>query len=80
MTPSLDQLEQVNRNAAGIDLAATVHSVAVPPGRDPEGDVRCFETFTADLEAIADWLTRCGVDTVAMESTGVYWIPRVTAS
>jgi transposase len=65
----------VNRNAAGIDLAATVHYVAVPPGRDPEGDVRCFETFTADLAAIADWLTRCGVDTVAMESTGVYWIP-----
>lgn len=74
-TPSLDQLEQVNRNAAGIDLAATVHYVAVPPGRDPEGDVRCFETFTADLEAIADWLQQCGVDTVAMESTGVYWIP-----
>jgi transposase len=74
-TPSLDQLEQVHRNAAGIDLAATVHFVAVPPGRDPEGDVRCFETFTADLEAIADWLTRCRVDTVAMESTGVYWIP-----
>jgi hypothetical protein len=47
----------------------------VPPGRDPETDVRCFETFTADLEALADWLTRCGVDTVAMESTGVYWIP-----
>ena len=38
-------------------------------------DVRCFETFTADLEAIADWLERCGVETVAMESTGVYWIP-----
>lgn len=73
--PSLDQLEQVNRNAAGIDLAATVHYVAVPPGRDPDGDVRYFETFTADLEALADWLTRCGVDTVAMESTGVYWIP-----
>jgi len=74
-TPSLDQLEQVNRNAAGIDLGATMHYVAVPPGRDPEGDVRCFETFTADLQAIADWLERCGVDTVAMESTGVYWIP-----
>jgi transposase len=74
-TRSLNQLEQVNRNAAGIDLAATVHYVAVPPGRDAETDVRCFETFTADLEAIADWLTCCGVDTVAMESTGVYWIP-----
>lgn len=74
-TPSLDQLEQVNGDAAGIDLGATVHYVAVPPGRDPECEVRCFETFTADLQAIADWLTRCGVDTVAMESTGVYWIP-----
>ena len=65
----------MNRNAAGIDLGATVHYVAVPPGRDPEGDVRYFETFTADLQAIADWLERCGVETVAMESTGVYWIP-----
>jgi transposase len=74
-TPSLDQLEQVNRNAAGIDLGAKVHYVAVPPGRDLEGDVRCFETFTADLQAIANWLERCGVETVAMESTGVYWIP-----
>ncbi|MGV0977111.1 MAG: IS110 family transposase [Azonexus sp.] len=73
--PSLDQLEQVNRNAAGIDLGAAVHYVAVPPGRDPEGDVRCFDTFTPDLEAIADWLKRCKVETVAMESTGVYWIP-----
>jgi len=72
---SVEQLDQVNRNAAGIDLGATVHFVAVPPGRDPEGDVRYFETFTADLEALADWLTRCGIETVAMESTGVYWIP-----
>jgi hypothetical protein len=47
-------LEQVNRNAAGIDLSATVHFVAVPPGRDPETDVRSFETFTADLEAFRE--------------------------
>ena len=67
----LDQLEQVNRNAAGIDLGATVHFVAVPPGRDPETHVRCFETFTADLQALADWLEQCGIETVAMESTGV---------
>ena len=52
-----------------------MHYVAVPPGRDPDGDVRCFETFTADLQGIADWLERCGIQTVAMESTGVYWIP-----
>ena len=72
---ALDQLEQVNRNAAGIDLGATLHFVAVPPGRDPETHVRCFGTFTADLEALADWLTQCGIETVAMESTGIYWIP-----
>ena len=72
---SLDQLEQVNRNAAGIDLGADVHFVAVPPGRDPETHVRCFGTFTADLVALADWLEQCGIETVAMESTGIYWIP-----
>jgi transposase len=71
----LDQLAQVNPNAAGIDLGATVHFVAVPPGRDPEAHVRCFETFTADLQALADWLEQCGITTVAMESTGIYWIP-----
>jgi transposase len=64
----------VNLNAAGIDVGATAHYVAVPEGRD-EDSVRCFETFTADLEALADWLKQCGVQTVAMESTGVYWIP-----
>ena len=48
----------------------------MPEGRDPEGcDVRAFGAFTADLYALADWLTRCGIETVAMESTGVYWIP-----
>ena len=48
--------------------------MAVPPDRDDE-PVREFRSFTADLNAIADWLDACGVDTVAMESTGVYWIP-----
>jgi transposase len=48
--------------------------VAVPADRDPE-PVRCFETFTTDLEALADWLESCGMRTVVMESTGVYWIP-----
>jgi len=67
-------LSRVNLNAAGIDVGATAHYVAVPEGRD-EDSVRCFETFTADLEALADWLEQCGVQTVAMESTGVYWIP-----
>ena len=70
------ELAQVNLNAAGVDVGAGSHYVAVPAGRDPEGgDVREFEAFTADLYALADWLTRCGIETVAMESTGVYWIP-----
>ena len=61
-------------NAAGIDIGSASHFVAVPPDRDDE-PVREFASFTADLERLADWLTTCGVDTVAMESTGVYWIP-----
>lgn len=70
------ELRRVNLNAAGIDVGAEGHFVAVPDGRDPEGQsVRQFGAFTADLHALAEWLRRCGVDTVAMESTGVYWIP-----
>jgi transposase len=66
----------VNLNAAGVDVGAQSHYVAVPQGRDPDGcDVRQFAAFTADLHALADWLHRCGIETVAMESTGVYWIP-----
>jgi transposase len=61
-------------NAAGIDIGNAAHYVAVPPDRDDE-PVREFPSFTVDLNAIADWLKACGVDTVAMESTGVYWIP-----
>ena len=69
-------LEQLNLNAAGIDIGAEFHYVAVPNGRDPEGqDVRHFTTFTADLHKLADWLHQCNIDTVAMESTGIYWIP-----
>ncbi len=61
-------------NAAGIDIGSAAHFVAVPPDRDDE-PVREFASFTADLHHLADWLDACGVDTVAMESTGVYWIP-----
>ena len=61
-------------NAAGIDIGSASHFVAVPPDRDDE-PVREFPSFTADLHALADWLQVCGVDMVAMESTGVYWIP-----
>src|SRR5690349_18367467 len=67
-------LKAVNHHAAGIDVGATQHYVAVPEGCD-EVCVRCFGTFTADLHALADWLLQCGITTVAMESTGVYWIP-----
>lgn len=61
-------------NAAGIDGGAAGHFVAVPADRDAE-PVREFGVFTADLQALADWLLACGIETVAMESTGVYWIP-----
>lgn len=64
----------INVNAAGIDVGANQHYVAVPPDRD-EQSVRCFGAFTEDLHALAKWLRQCGVTTVAMESTGVYWIP-----
>lgn len=61
-------------NAAGIDIGNASHYVAVPSDRDATS-VREFSSVTADLYALADWLSSCGVDTVAMESTGVYWIP-----
>jgi transposase len=61
-------------DAAGIDIGATEIFVAVPADRAPE-NVRSFPTFTQDLYSLADWLTSCRIRTVAMESTGVYWIP-----
>jgi transposase len=64
----------VNLNAAGIDVGSAEHYVAVPEDRDPH-PVRRFDCFTVDLERLADWLEACGIDTVVMESTGVYWIP-----
>lgn len=67
-------LPQLKPHAAGIDIAATELYVAVPNDSDPQ-PVRAFGTFTQDLHALADWLQKCGVQTVAMESTGVYWIP-----
>ena len=70
----MNALEQININAAGIDVGSEEMYVAVPPGRDAES-VRCFPAFTVDLQKLADWLKSCGIDTVAMESTGVYWIP-----
>lgn len=67
-------LELAHPNAAGIDVGSASHFVAVPPDRDDQA-VREFKSFTDQLQQLADWLTACGVDTVAMESTGVYWIP-----
>jgi transposase len=67
-------LQAIHPNAAGIDIGATEHWVSVPPGRDEES-VRRFGCFTPDLYALADWLKACQIETVAMEATGVYWIP-----
>jgi transposase len=67
-------LPVLSPDAAGIDIGATEIYVAVPADRDPE-PVRMFATFTQDLNQLADWLQQCGIRTVAMESTGVYWIP-----
>lgn len=68
--------ERLNHNAAGIDVGAECHYVAVPADRDDQ-PVRRFGAFTMDLHAIAQWLKQCQIDTVALESTGVYWIPLV---
>jgi len=67
-------LKQINLYAAGIDVGSQSHFVAVPEALDSE-PVREFGTFTCDLEAMADWLIQTGITTVAMESTGIYWIP-----
>jgi transposase len=69
----------VHPRAAGIDVGAAEHFVAVPPdsaGADNR-PVRKFKAFTAELDALVEWLKACQVDTVALESTGVYWIPLV---
>jgi transposase len=61
-------------NACGIDVGSREMYVAVPPDRDPE-PVQVFQTFTEDLKRLAEWVVACRITTVAMESTGVYWIP-----
>ncbi|SDE89295.1 hypothetical protein [Rhodospira trueperi] len=63
-------LAPIHADAGTIDIGATLHMAAVPPDRDPD-PVRAFATFTGDLHRLAEWFTRCGVRTVAMESTGV---------
>jgi transposase len=67
-------LQVIQPHAAGLDIGSAEIWAAVAPARQAQ-PVRKFGTFTPDLHALADWLTACGVDTVAMESTGVYWIP-----
>jgi transposase len=71
-TPAV--LDRINPNVAGIDCGSAEHYVAVPPDRSPS-PVQSFTTFTSDLLRLADWLVACGVTSVAMEATGVYWIP-----
>ena len=72
VSPTL--LERLNPNVAGIDCGSAQHYVAVPRDRDPT-PVQAFSTFTHDLLRLADWLAACRVTSVAMEATGVYWIP-----
>lgn len=67
-------LEVVHPDAAGIDIGNEFHYVAVPPSRDSQ-PVRRFGCTTAELRRLADWLKQCGIRTIAMQSTGVYWIP-----
>ena len=71
---SSGELSTINPDAAGIDVGSTSHVVAVPRDRD-DSPVRTFRTFSGDLHKLADWLHTVGITTVAMESTGVYWIP-----
>jgi len=68
------QRAPVNLHAAGIDVGAEAHCVAVPP-RDAPQPVRSVGAYTADLDTLADWLLPCGITTGARESTGVSWIP-----
>ncbi len=72
--PKWSELPRVNRDAAGLDIGEAEIVVCVPCDRAKE-PIRSFGTFTPDLRALVDWLQACGIKTVAMESTGVYWIP-----
>jgi transposase len=73
--PKIDRtMPMVHPNAAAIDIGATMHTAAVRADRTP-GPVRSFGTFTTDLHRLVNWFKECGVETVVMESTSVYWIP-----
>ncbi len=73
-TVRIDEMPCVHPNAAGIDLGSSEVVAAFPHDRDPQ-PVRVFSAFTNELQHLVQWLLDCGIDTVAMESTGVYWIP-----
>ena len=73
-SPGSDALSMVNPGAAAIDIGSTMHMAAINPQVD-DNPVRAFGTFTGDLHEMARWFKACGVTNVAMESTGVYWIP-----
>jgi transposase len=70
---NLQVLPVIHPDAAGIDVGAKEHLVAVPCDRDPQ-PVRTFQAFTPELHELDRWLKRCGIKTVALESTGIYWI------
>ena len=72
--PKIESLKQINLNACGIDIGTEEIFVCVPEDRATP-NVRKFQNFTRDLNQIANWLIQCQVETVAMESTGIYWIP-----
>ena len=74
MTTGHTDLNMVNPTAAAIDIGSTMHMAAVNP-EACDTPIRAFGTFTQDLHALADWFKACGVTSIAMESTGVYWIP-----
>jgi transposase len=71
---STNGLPVINERAAGIDIGSRFHVVAVPSNLSDE-PVQTFQAFTADIQRMADWLKTIGVETVVMESTGVYWVP-----
>jgi len=73
-TSDRSELKTVKLSAAAIDIGSKMHTAAVNPVC-ADVPVRSFGTFTQDLHDLADWFTACGVISVAMESTGIYWIP-----
>ena len=74
ISPPINGLPVIHERAAGIDIGSRFHVIAVPSTLSNE-PVQTFQAFTADIQRMADWLKAIGVETVAMESTGVYGVP-----